>query len=366
MPTEDSTLISDEKELEATSSSIVADADVKQEGVDNTASTEDSSSSTDVDHEKSISDVALETWQKHQDKLKSDSSTDKTTQSTEEKDKTIPDKDKTTDTTKVDDKDKQLPFHNHPRFQELVKEKNDYKTKVETFQQEQDRTKPAIEWAKGFSDYCQKNQIDDGLLNTALEIAALSKMNPTAAVEKLRSHLESLEVSIGSKLPMDIQKKLDEGLIDDATAKELSSLRVKSLGLEHTTKATQQSIEQQRQKDIIAATNTWDASKQQSDPEYPKRREMIEDRLKVLWNQTPPQSAQEVVSLAEQAYQEVNKRLSSVMPRARAQRVIDPTRGGRTNGHSNGDKVPAFKSLDDTAGLLATIRSIAARHVASR
>ncbi len=317
---------------------------------------EDSSTSTDV--EQSIADVVQETFQKHVES--EESSTSKKDESTEKKDDAVDPKAEKPDAEV--EKDKALPFHDHPRFKELVEQKNTFKTEAETYKQDLERLQPLATIAEDLGKYCQKFGISDGELQTALEIVALAKTNPKEFAQRLRTHLEQAEITIGDKLPTDLQKKVDDGLLDADSAKELSQLRLKAQGLETTTKTTAESLAQQKQRQLVDAANVWEAKKKESDLEYSKRFDLFQDRLQVLYAQQPPQTPAEVAALCDRAYEEVVKRLSAFVPRPKPRKVLDNHHSPRVNGSRNGE-LPKLENLD--TDLLGVVRAVASRHAMS-
>ena len=250
------------------------------------------------------------------------------------------------DEEKADDKpklgDESLPFHKHPRFQELIKERNEFKTKVEQYE-------PAIKRDQALSEFCQKNSITNDEFVSAMEIAALLHNDPKKALESLRGYVETLELTLGNKLPADLQKEVDDGALSEERAKELANLRVKSQGLEYTGRKSEQQVAQERQHSIMNAVNSWDASKRTSDPAYEKKYPLIEKAFVALCAQTPPRTPAEAVQIAEKAYAEVNTALGTLVPKPPARKVL------RSNGATakNTIEVKPGTSLREALPLIA-------------
>lgn len=231
-----------------------------------------------------------------------------------------------TDETKETDEDgkpklgdENLPFNKHPRFQELIKERNEFKQKIEQYD-------PAIKRDAALSDYCQKNGITNDEFVNAMEVAALLHNEPKKALETLKQYVETLELTLGNKLPADLQKEVEDGILSEERAKELANLRVKSQGLEYTGKKSEAQVVQERQKSIATAVNSWEASKKTSDPAYDKKYPLIERAFVAACSLTPPRSPAEAVALVEKAYAEVNTALGTLVPKPPTRKVL------RTNG----------------------------------
>ncbi len=251
--------------------------------------------------------------------------------------------------TSKDDPDAMLPFHKHPRFQEVIKEKNTYKTQLE-------ESKPFVDYAKSVSEFCQKNQVSGEDLKVAFEMVALAKRDAKAFREQLRGILENVEISTGDRLPTDLQKKVDDGIIDMETAKELTAARQvasqSKVGLEGARQSAQQTLQQS----IMYSLGVWDANKRQNDTDFEKRLPLVRDRYIFLANQNPPQSSSDAVALAEKAYNEVLVSLKQFAPKKQVRKVLTPSPSKGLNG--DGELKP-LDSLDDLGGL---VRAVAGRH----
>lgn len=211
--------------------------------------------------------------------------------------------------------DENLPFNKHPRFQELIKERNEFKQKVEQYE-------PAIKRDAALSDYCQKNGITNDEFVNAMEVAALLHNEPKKALETLKQYVETLELTLGNKLPADLQQEVDDGAISEARAKELANLRVKSQGLEYTGKKSEAQVVQERQRTIATAVNSWEQQKKTADPAYDKKYPLIEKAFVAACSLTPPRSPAEAVALVEKAYADVNAALGTLVPKPPTRKVL--------------------------------------------
>jgi len=290
--------------------------------------------SADKDDKKTLADVVKDVVAKH----KSDSSADKGEKVDEESDaQTEPDADKSAekdeekDTTAdkkdevaLDEKDKTLPFHSHPRFREVIKERA-------TFKQEVESLKPVAQRAQAIDQYCQKHGISDEEFNSAIQLTALLHTDPTKALDALRAYVDTLEVSLGNKLPADLQKEVDDGTLSLERAKELTDARIRNQGLEHTSKKSEAQVAQERSNAITTAVNSWDSQKRASDTAYDKKYPLIEKAFIALCSMNPPRNPQEAVTLAEKAYAEVNTAMSAFVPKPPTRKVLK-TNGSVTKG----------------------------------
>lgn len=280
------------------------------------------------------------------------SSPDKKEEPAAEKEVEKEEPDKPAEAEKAEDKaetdDESLPFHKHPRFQEVIKERD-------TAKQEAEELKPQAQRLKSIDSYCQQNGITNEEFSSALEIAALLHKDPKAARQRLNEYVENIDVALGDKLPSDLQKKIDDGVIDIETAKEVASARAKTRTADWQVKSTQQRFQEMQAQSMTDAVNSWEANKRVSDPDYAKKFEMLRDRSSFLYATKRPSTPQEAVALAEEAYVYVNKMLSSFVPKPPAKKALT------TNGSSTKSE-PDFVLNDLEKDLPTLVNRIASQH----
>jgi hypothetical protein len=238
----------------------------------------------------------------------------------EDKEETQPD----SSTEQVDEKTEQLPFAKHPRWQQVLKERDAQKAEVE-------RLKPLAESARVIASFCQAHGITDDDLREALDMARLARTDQKAFRERLQVYADSLDVNTGSRLPTDLQKKLDDGVIDQETAWELAKARIAASSASQRGAQTEQQLETQRRQSMASALTMWEDAKRKSDPDYAKVFDLISDRFAALRTMHPPQTPAEAVSLAEQSYKDVKQRLSRLSPKPPQRKVLQ-THSSTNNG----------------------------------
>lgn len=203
------------------------------------------------------------------------------------------------------------------RIEGLLDDRQRLSTQVETLQPLADQ----METLHGFMD---KNNLDGEAVSNLLMVGALRMSDDPkdlqAALVKAKEFVQGIELQLGQVLPEDLQKKVDEGLLDVESAKEVALSRVNSQRAEarveqaktvqettqHTTAA--QSVE--------TAVSDWQRQKMSTDPDYQLKaadiREAIELRvLKAGGRILDPRKAIEV---AEEAYAAVNERFKRYRP----------------------------------------------------
>ena len=158
-----------------------------------------------------------------------------------------------------------VPFNKHPRFQSLVQEKN--RLKSEAGQHRED-----AEQYRKITDFITTNRLSAEEAAEGFRVMSLMKNDPAKAYEVLQGHLEGLAKTTGAELSEDLQVKVDDGLLDEDAAQELSRARAQ-LAQERTLReSSQQSLQEQQaqaQYDHLQKTlNQWEATTRQRAPAY--------------------------------------------------------------------------------------------------
>lgn len=222
------------------------------------------------------------------------------------------------------------------RIRELVGEVKKYEADAGNFN-------ALSTWVKDSN--LQQQEFMDGL-----NIMRAMKNDPFAALEMLRPYYEELQNMVGEVLPDDIQQKLDTGLIDEDTAKELVKAKRQAEFLQSTQQrqqeqaAEQQEIEAQRAHvhAISNAVTSWEKSWQATDPDYPKKKSMVKNYVSSLMaSEGVPTTPQEAVEQAKRARQMVEDELRSIAPTKKAITPPPTTPASKTT--------PQFKSSLDAA-----------------
>lgn len=253
--------------------------------------------------------------------------------------------------TPVEEDFSSLPFNKHPRFQQVIKERNEYKQKA----QEVEELRPFAEMGQTLNRYCQENAISEQDLEEALHFAALAKRDPKSFRSKIQELVDGIDFAEGSRLPSDLQAEVDAGTLNEERAKELAQLRERHKIGQQTTQRVQQSAVQQNVQAMSTTLNNWENSQRTNDPDYMLRRDALKDRMHTLWVEHNPRTPREVILLAEQANREVIARYAKLKPKARATAPALKSNGSPTN---QGEEL----KLDSLKDLGKLVNNIASRH----
>lgn len=236
------------------------------------------------------------------------------------------------DETQSEKDEETLPFHNHPRFKELIEERNVLK----------DRTSQLDKLV----DFRKNYGISDEQFTSGMELLALLNTDPAKAREMLKPYMEQLDTLVGERLPADLAQEVEEGVLTEARAKELARFRQTT---QHNKERQQQTIQQQHQTQLVeqqTAVNGWEQTKVKSDPDFrpntPKYN-LVVDRYGRLYQSATPKNALEAVQLAERAYTEITQEISKFMPRPSPRKTL------ATNGSTTKVKAEAPRSPQEAA-----------------
>jgi hypothetical protein len=159
--------------------------------------------------------------------------------------------------------------------------------------------------------------------------------DPAQAVEQLRTFAAQWEERVGTTLPADLQKRVEDGFLDEASAKEVAKLRAEASLSKTRTAADEQDRErssiQQRQTAIRDSVNSYQAELRANDPDYtPEKHAMTIDALTTLVHvRGVPTTVEDARAMAKEAYDSVTQRLKAFKPAPRS--ITSPSVGRRLN-----------------------------------
>jgi hypothetical protein len=217
------------------------------------------------------------------------------------------------------------PFHEHPRWQEMVRERNSWREQVESL-------KPFADEYQRIQQFMQENELDANEVAEAIRTAALMKSNPAKAREALSREMEKLDSFTGHKLPPDLQADVEDGMISAEHARELARLRNQqqhtSAQFERHRQQTEQQQRQERAQNVLKeqqqAVAAWETDLKQRDPDYARIQPWVFKELRLLVAENPPTSRDQAVTMAKQAYENVRSELRKITGR-REQKVPGPS-----------------------------------------
>lgn len=197
----------------------------------------------------------------------------------------------------------------HPRFQQVIRQAQALKPLAEEYQK--------IQSFMTETGLTPKNVAD------GYQIMAALRNDPAKALEMLTPIMENLRKFAGDILPPDLQKKVDDGLLDEESARETAKLRHQTAFQGTQTAEQKEKTEREQEQARIVEQNRvmgnaiteWEAAKRVSDPDYAKKEALIDRFTKAaLQEKGQPANPKEAVELMDGVYAEVNKHFKEFAP----------------------------------------------------
>jgi hypothetical protein len=223
--------------------------------------------------------------------------------------------------------DSALPFHNHPRWQQVLRERDALRPDAESYQ--------AIE------TFLQDNGVTAEEAAEGYQVMALLKRNDPAslqqALEWFEPRVQALRDALGADLPADLQQRVDDGELDADVAAELAasratlalSARAEEAGTRRSEEARQAEAVHQAATAVVTAVDQWEAQIKKTDPDYAKKAEMVATTITATMATSP--TAEEAVKIAQAAYEKVNGTFAALRPPPKAVNTITPAGSSASN-----------------------------------
>lgn len=164
----------------------------------------------------------------------------------------------TADKPKDDENYTDVPFHKHPRFQQVLREKKAAQADATQYQQVQ--------------KFMDTNGISADEAAEGFIIMGLMKTNPAAAWDRMKPTVQALLIAAGEVLPEDLKTRVQKGELTQDAAFEVSRSRAHVNSVNHA-----QSFEQQRRErsakteletSLYTAAESWEADRKTKDPNF--------------------------------------------------------------------------------------------------
>lgn len=246
-----------------------------------------------------------------------------------------------TDADKGDETDEEnfsdVPFHNHPRFKQLIAQRNQFR-------------EGATEYAK-VQNFLQQTGVTSDEAAGALEVQALLKTDPQEAWKRLKPVVQQLIRDVGLVLPDDLQQRVQKGELTQEAAAEISRLRSANTTAQrqadHKQKQSEQDQAQQKATKVQDAVASWE-TEQRKDPDFEAKAEEL--MREVVWLQSKegkPDTPEGATEQLERAMKAVNKKLAV---RQKPKPQITPVSGGRTAATTHADEPKTVLDVVKAAG----------------
>src|SRR6185295_1076333 len=224
-----------------------------------------------------------------------------------------------------------VPFNKHPRFQEILRQRNTFKVDAVRYQNVQ--------------NFIDSNGLAPEEAAELLTIGGLMKVNPVEAWKRIEPAVRKLLVAAGEVLPDDLRALIQQQKMTPEAALEVSRARAATQSVTVQRSFDQQQAERREQMAQVSlrrdAATAWERDRRARDPNFDAKLEAI--GKEVLWLQRQegiPAAPQGVQDQLRRAYENVNKGFRQA-PAATARRSITPVNGFQTG---SSDARPAPKN----------------------
>lgn len=202
-----------------------------------------------------------------------------------------------------------VPFHNHPRFRQLVQQRNQYRQAAEAYGK--------------FTGYLDANGVTPQEAADILKIQALAKTNPSEAWTLLKPFAQQVMQAAGVILPQDLQQQVRAGKLGQAAAMEISRLRAQNASTqkaqEFQRERAMREQSQQAQQAVMTAVATAERELQGRDVDFAAK---VDDLKKeIYWlqrehvtNKRGPVTPEIARQMVLDAYKTVSGRMAQVSP----------------------------------------------------
>lgn len=224
---------------------------------------------------------------------------------------------KAADKDDLDADGKPLPFHKHPRWQEVKKERDQYREQAEAY-------KGDAEQYGMITQFMDQKGLTADEVGQGFQVMDLVKNSPEQALQYFENAVDILRQQLGKDLPDDLMDAVDRGEISEDRAFELSEARAKAVNTnqryEQATRQLQQTQQAERAQQaglaMAGAVTVWERNAAKNDPDFGKKAGLIATYAKALRADalargetiSTPEAA---VRLAQQAYDAAQKQLGS-------------------------------------------------------
>ncbi len=228
-----------------------------------------------------------------------------------------------------DDEDySDVPFHKHPRFQQLLRKEKASREDAQRYQNVQ--------------NFMDSQGLGSEEAADLLIIGGLMQTNPVEAWRRAKRTIQKLLIAAGEVLPPDLQQQVQSGKLNPQSAMAESRARALQNSVQATRSFEQQRNERMAQTSahgaIVEAGHSWEAERRAKDPNFEAKLEPFKREMAYIQHQEGrPNSPQMMVDQFNRAYKAVNaayKAPAAPAPRpaTKPKPAIKPVMGGSVAG----------------------------------
>lgn len=217
-----------------------------------------------------------------------------------------------------------VPFHKHPRFQEVIRQRNSFKEDATRYQNVQ--------------NFLDTHGLASDEAADGLTIMARAKTDPAGAWAQIKPWVQKLLVAAGEVLPADLSERVGKGELTQDAAFELSRSRAQIASGESRKTFEQQQREAGEQtklaQSLVDTATAWEKDRTIKDPNFKAKQPLIMREVAFLQaTEGKPKTIEGVAKQLKAAYDAVNKGFKAAAPAVQQRRpAIKPVTGGTGTG----------------------------------
>lgn len=212
--------------------------------------------------------------------------------------------------------DSKLPFHNHPRFQEMKTQNSELRQQVQTLT-------PDAEQFRKIDTFMRENQLTPDEVGELFIVGAMAKNGDARCLQKIDEFRNRVALAIGEAMPDDIKAKVESGEVSEAAGKQMAKDRAMAkAGERQLADRDAKDANRQRHDAAVqlanaqsAAVGAWETEARKLDPDFAKKEPAIERYARALMQKDGfPDTPEKAVALMRTAHEEVNRDFAAAIP----------------------------------------------------
>ena len=223
-----------------------------------------------------------------------------------------------------------VPFHKHPRFQQLLRKAKTYEEDAKRYQNVQ--------------SFIDQHGLQADEAAELLVIGGLMKTNPAEAWRRMKPAVQKVLMAAGEVLPDDLKERVQKGEISPQAALEVSRLRAQQSSTESMRAFEQQRQEQMRQQEVQTRLQqtaaSWEQDRRAKDPNFDAKYDALLDGVYAL------QRREGIPTTPEGVKDQLTRAYKAITPPAAAKPRPAP-KPTNASGQVAGNQRPAEQSTLD-------------------
>lgn len=227
------------------------------------------------------------------------------------------------------DADAKLPFHEHPRWKEVLSQRNEFEAKVRDYESRATQQEPLVKAQLSTNQYCREHGITQRQFVELLNVQALINENPTAAFARLKPVYEQLAALNGQAptLDADLQDLVTKGEIGQPQAQAWQKDRALNKFQEGRQRLTQEQQQAATDWAIEQEVGKWDMEMRVKDTAFkPRGRDRLEtepmnkyeitnELFGAAWKIKQPTTTFEALQMVRDAYARATAIVAASIPK---------------------------------------------------